>query len=225
MKIATICASILSLGLIAAMPVSEPLRDRIIADAQAMPPASLDFNRTTTMMKISPVGTTKVTTTENWNGKAWTLMSVNGKLPTAHEKHDAEKLATADPVPGYHSLAALLSASSYSAKDDQGRTVLRIPVLPPGSVRADGGDISSHLKAEVTLSARGGQPWAEQVRVTARETFKLNALITVNTFEQVSDYKLDANGKPRLTSQSADSLGSMFGFSGCEKRETTYAYH
>lgn len=225
MKIATLCRAVLALGLVAAAPVAEPLRDRIIADARTMSPAGLAFNRTTRMMKISPVGTTSTTMTENWNGKAWTLISVNGKLPTAHEKRDAEKLAAAVPVPGYYNIAALLGAASDSSNDDQGRTVLRIPILPRDSVRSDSGDISSHLKAEVTLSARGGQPWVERVRVTARERFKLNSLITVRSFEQVSDYTLDANGRPRLASQSADSVGSMFGFSGGEKRETTYAYH
>jgi hypothetical protein len=212
------------MGVAAAAPVHEPLRDRIIADAQGMSPASLVFSRTTRLTKISPVGNTSSIRTENWNGKVWALTSLNGKLPTLHQKRDAEKLAAAVPVPGYHGLAGMLSAAHVSSNDDQGRIVLRIPVLPPGSVSTDTGDISAHLKAEVTLSNRGGQPWVEHVRVTARETFKLNALITVKSFEQLSDYKLDANGRPRLASQSADSMGSMFGFSGGETSETTYAY-
>lgn len=224
MRAVLLCRIVLVLGVVAAAPVLEPLRDRIIVDAQGMTPASLVFSRTTRLTKMSPVGNTSTTTTENWDGKVWALTSLNGKPPTLHQKRDAEKLATAVPVPGYHGLAAMLSAAYDSSNDDRGRIVLRIPILPPGSVSTDTGDISKHLKAEVTLSNRGGQPWVEHVRITARETFKLNALITVKSFEQLSDYKLDANGRPRLASQSADSMGSMFGFSGGEKSETTYAY-
>ncbi|MFZ4110173.1 MAG: hypothetical protein ACOYKQ_06840, partial [Polymorphobacter sp.] len=108
--------------------------------------------------------------------------------------------------------------------DAEGRILLRIPVLPPGTVRTDSSDISSHLRAEALVSNRGGQPWVERVHVSQREAFKMNALIKVKTFDQISTYKLDAAGRPRLTRQSADSMGSMFGFSGGQSSETIYTY-
>ena len=52
----------------------------------------------------------------------------------------------------------------------------------------------------------------------------LNALIKVKTFDMVSNYKLDAGGRPRLASQTADSVGSVFGFTGGETSEVTFTY-
>jgi len=61
-------------------------------------------------------------------------------------------------------------------------------------------------------------------KVKARENFKLNLLIKVTNFEQISDYRLGPDGRPRLASQTADSKGSMFGFVVGETNEVVYAY-
>ena len=60
--------------------------------------------------------------------------------------------------------------------------------------------------------------------------FKLNLLIKVTNFEQISDYRLGPYGRPRLARQTADSKGSkgskgsIFGFGGGETNEVVYAY-
>lgn len=167
---------------------------------------------------------TNISMIERWDGKAWTLISHNGKPPTAAQKRDAEKIAAAVPVPGYHRLASLLETASSSRLDAEGRTVLQIPVLPADSIYGDSGDISEHLKAEALVNTRGAKPFVERLHVTARETFKLNALIKVKSFDMVSTYKLDAGGRPRLASQTADSMGSVFGIPGGESSQVTFTY-
>lgn len=200
------------------------LRDRLISDARALSPTALNFDRDTESVRTGGGTRTNVSRIERWDGKAWTLISQNGKAPTAAQRREAEKLAASAPVPGYHRLAGLLATATTSRVDAEGRTVMLIPVLPANSVRTDTSDISSHLKAEVLVSSRGGQPFVEQVHVTARETFKLNSLIKVKAFELTSNYKIDAGGHPRLASQSADSVGSVFGFIGGETSEVTFTY-
>lgn len=200
------------------------LRDRLISDARALSPTTLDFDRSTESVRTGGGSTTNISRVERWDGNAWTLISQNGKAPTAMQRREAEKLAASAPVPGYHRLAALLATATTSRVDAQGRTVLQVPVLPANSVRTDTSDISAHLKADVVVSSRDGRPFVEQVHVTARETFKLNSLIKVKTFDMVSNYKLDAGGRPRLASQTADSVGSVFGFTGGETSEVTFTY-
>lgn len=210
--------------LVGATPAPDPVRDRIIADSRVVNPSGLAFDRTTKSVRSGGGTVTNTHKVERWDGRKWTLLSLNGKKPTPNQRKEAQKIAASSPVPGYHRMAVLLSGASESSVDAQGRTVLKIPVLPTGSVRTDSGDISSHLKAEAIVSQRGGQPWIERVKVTAREPFRMNMLIKVLNFEQVSEYRLDASGKPRLASQTADSDGTMFGFPGGEKSEVTYAY-
>ena len=224
MNIASLRVLALMVTLGAAMPVSEPLRDRIIADARAVPPTSLVFDRTTNIERKGGGSSTKIVLVERWDGRNWSLISKNGKMPSVSERRVIETQAAATPVPGYHRLAGLLAAATEVSNDAEGRILLRIPVLPPGTVRTDSSDISSHLRAEALVSNRGGQPWVERVHVSQREAFKMNALIKVKTFDQISIYKLDAAGRPRLTRQSADSMGSMFGFSGGQSSETIYTY-
>lgn len=214
----------LALACGAAAPLPDPVRDSIVADAKSQPPTALAFERTTKSVRTGGGSTTSTVKVERWDGKRWALVQLNGRKPTAGQLHEARKLAAAAPVPGYHRLAALLGAATESVTDAQGRTVLKIPKLPRGSVMADAKDISSHLKAELTVSNRGGQPWIERVKVTQREPFMMNMLIRVLTFEQVSEYRLDSDGKPRLASQTADSMGSMFGFPGGETSQATYVY-
>jgi hypothetical protein len=210
--------------LMAAAPAVEPVRDRIIAQAQSINPATLAFERTTRQIRKGGGTSSNVTTLERWDGQRWTLVLINGKRPTPAEKREREAAATSAPVPGYHMLAAMLAGATEARVDAEGRTVLLIPVLPANTVRTDSSDISSHLRAEATLADTGGQIWVEKVRVTEREPFKLNMLIKVINFERIDDYRLGSDGRPQLASQSADSMGSMFGISGGETAEITYAY-
>lgn len=207
-----------------AMAPAEMLRDRLIADARATPPSSLVFERTTVMRRASPISKSTVTRVERWDGRAWTLESVDGRKPSSSEAREAQKLAAAAPMPGYHRLAAMLATAADTSIDAQGRTVLHIPRLPAGTITNGKDDLSEHMMADATIGDRNGQPWVQRFKVSARERFKMGPLITVTTFEQVSDYKLDSNGNPRIAAEMADSVGSMFGQTGGESRQITYAY-
>jgi hypothetical protein len=214
----------LAFTLLSAASSTDPLRDRLIADAQAVSPATLDFDRSTSLVRKGGGTLTNMSMVERWDGNGWTLVSRNGRTPTPTQKRDAEKLAAAVPVPGYHRIATMLATATEARQDAQGRTVLTIPVLPANSVRTDTGDISSHLKAEAFVATRGGKPFVESLHVTARETFKLNALIKVKSFDMVSTYAIDSNGRPRLAGQTANSVGSVFGIIGGESSQVTFTY-
>lgn len=202
----------------------EPLREALISDARTVDPAATAFERTTIAVRRGPGMKEKTVTVERWDGQRWSLISVNGATPTASHLKSFRKAATANPVPGYHRIASLLAAASEIRTDAEGRRVLTIPVLPAGSVRTDSADISNHLSGEAVIATTDGKPWVARLKFRARENFKLNLLIKVTNFEQVSDYRLGPDGKPRLASQSADSKGQMFGFVGGQTDEVVYAY-
>jgi hypothetical protein len=197
------------------------LRTQLVAAAAAVSPADLAFERVTRLERKGGGSKVKQTRIERWDGAHWTLVSINGAVPSSAER---AKAARDDTVPGYHQLARIMAAATEQWVDANGRTVLLVPELPKGSVVADGRDISEHLRGEAVLGARGGAPWVERLTVTARETFKLNLLIKVTNFEQVNDYRLDPNGHPRLVAQANGSVGTMFGISGGETSEVLFAY-
>jgi hypothetical protein len=224
----TIWMPLLAGLLVAAAPSGdlrlEPLREAIITDARAADPAGMAFERTTTAVRRGPGMNEKTVTVERWDGQRWTLISVNGKPPSATQLKSFRKATAANPVPGYHRLAALMAAASDISVDDEGRQVLKIPVLPAGSVRTDSADISGHLSGEAVIATTDGKPWVARLKVRARENFKLNLLIKVTNFEQTSDYRLGPDGKPRLASQMAASKGNLMGIAGGQTDEVVYAY-
>jgi len=204
--------------------IRDPVRDQIIASARAVSPEQLSFERTTRLERKGGGSLLRQVRTERWDGERWTLVSIDGKDPSAREQRALERRIGTEQVPGYYQLARIMAAAKDQRVDDNGRTVLIVPVLPAGSVLADGKDISSHLQGEAVLGNRNGRPWVQRLTVTQREPFKLNLLIKVTSFEQVNDYRISAEGAPRLVAQVNDSVGSMFGYSGGEKSEVLYAY-
>jgi hypothetical protein len=210
--------------LIAAAPVPQPLRDRLIAEAAATAPEQLAFDRTTGSVRTGGGTTTRINLVERWDGKKWTLLSIAGAKPTSTQRHDHERAAKVVPVPGYHRLATLLSAATTVETDSQGQAWWHIPRLPAGSVHTDSGDISDHLQADMRLGKRGDGYFVDQMHITAREGFKMNLLIKVTDFDQVLDYQPGSDGKPRLISQKSESKGTMFGFPGGEKALVTFVY-
>jgi|JI8StandDraft_2_1071088.scaffolds.fasta_scaffold40017_2 hypothetical protein len=205
-------------------PQTDTVRDVIVADARASVPAAIAFDRTTTTTKNSPLGRETNVTVDRWDGQKWVLVSVNGKPPGAGQLKNHRTVTTAQPVPGYHRLAIIFGAATIMGQDDQGRQVVKIPVLPAGSVRTDNADISRHLSGEAVITTTNGKPWVTELKLKARESFKLTSLIKVTEFNQNFDYRLGPDGRPRLAAQSALSKGQMFGFSGGETNQVTYTY-
>ena len=204
-------------------PADNALRDRVIAGARSQPATALNFERTTHVVEAGGGTRTETKRIDRWDGRGWTLLSINGKQPGPSDLRKQAKLVAREKVPGYHHIAELLSGATESHVDAQGRVMLSVPQLPPGTVTTNGTDISSHLKADCYIATRNGQPWVQQLRLSARESFQMG-WIKVLTFDQISDYKLDSAGNPRLASQSADSQGTLLGISGGQKSEITYAY-
>ena len=215
-----------ALLLMAAGPVAMPgvKLDAIIAEAADVRPENLAFDRASNAVRHGGGTTTTTTSVDRWNGRTWTLVSIGGK-PPSREQRQAHAIRTKGvPVPGYHRVAPLLVAATSSRVDAEGRTIWQIPVLPPGSVFTDSGDISSHLKAEARLARSGDRVWIDQIQIREREAFKMNMLIKVNGFAQTIDFVLGNDNKPRLVAQGSESSGTMFGFPGGEKALVTFTY-
>ena len=216
--------SLLSLLLISAAPAPDPLILRIADEAAAATPASLAFDRTARAMRSGGGTSTMTTITDRWDGRRWTLITTNGRPPTATERSEHRRQAGALPIPGYHALAAVVAAATGRRTDTDGRTFLVIAIMPPGSVHTDTDDISAHLQGEVRLAEHGKQVFVDQLKVTAREGFKIKMLIKVTGFQQTSEYAVTDTDPPRLTSQVSTSTGTMFGFPGGETATTTFVY-
>ena len=72
---------VLALFASGANAVTDPLRDRLITDARALVPATMSFDHATSVTKTSGASSETDRRVDHRSGKAWTLVSVNGKPP------------------------------------------------------------------------------------------------------------------------------------------------
>lgn len=208
------------LALLCTAAAPTAVRDRVVAEARGMSPAALAFERTITVTQSDGTEQAKQTRVDRWDGKAWTLLSLDGKPPSAGDAAKYRKAAAATPVPGYHRLTMLAGAAATT--DAQGRTVLRLAKLPQGSVFTSGKDVTEHFTAEAVV-ATGDRPHVQQVRLTARAPFRMMLVAKIDSFVTVADYRLDG-ATPRLVRQVADIRGSMMGKGGNQHVETIFTY-
>ena len=213
--------SLLALLAIAAAPADTSLRDRIVAEAAAQAPATLAFDRAAVASRSGGGETASQARVDRWDGKAWRVVSVDGKPPSASDAADAAKALAAVPVPGYYRLATLI-AKAMPATDAKSRTVLRADA-PPGSVFTSGKDVSENFTAEAVIGG-GAKPFVEQLRLTTRAPFRLMMVAKIERMTAVSDYARDTTGRPRLLRQVTDIDGSMFGSAGKQHNEATFTY-
>jgi len=220
MTLAKIALLIPAALLCAAATPAEQVRDRVLAEMRSLPPATLAYDRTITLTQTD--GTERATQLriDRWDGKAWTLVSIDGKPPSASDLAKYRKAASAANVPGYYRLTMLTGATATT--DAQGRTVLRLAKLPPGSVMTSGKDVTEHFTGEATVAA-GPRPYVQQLRLTAREPFRMMLVARVDSFTTVTDYRLEGN-TPRLVRQVAEIQGSMMGKDGTQRVETIFTY-
>lgn len=201
---------------------TEQIRDRVVAEARALSPAALSFDRTMTVTQADSKEKASQTRVDRWDGKVWTLLSLDGKPPSADDRAKHAKAAAAGFVPGYYRLAGMLAVASASL-DARGQTVLRMASLPPKSVITSGKDVTENFTGEAVV-AGGTRPFVQQLRLTARAPFRMMLVAKIESFVTVSDYARGPDGTPRLVRSVADIRGSMMGKDGTQRVETIFTY-
>ncbi len=207
---------------VAAAPAPDPLLQKIVAGARAVPPATQPFERTVrTISQEKDAAAVTRTRTDRWDGKALTPLTIDGKPPTPQEAAEISKASAGRPVPGYHRIADFLKGGAVRVADAQGRTVYRIVGLPKGSVNV-GKDISGELVGEAIVDARGTQPYVSQLRVFLPKPLSFFMVAKLDSFEQVNDYRLGSDGRPVQVRSVQSMAGAQFGKAGTTRSEATY---
>lgn len=202
----------------AAAAAPDPLRDRLIADARALAPPTMSFERSTTAQATSQSESESERRVDRWSGKAWTLVSLNGKPPGPDDTAKYAKQAKNGIVPGYYRLANFLAAATGRSTDARGRIVYHVAAMPKGSVNV-GSDVSDKMAADISVEAGDGAPYVAQLHVFSREAFRVMLVAKVDSFDAVSEYARGSDGKPVLVRSVNVVTGSQFGKAGTQRTE------
>lgn len=208
--------------LLAAAPAPDALRDRLIAEARTMTPPTMAFDRATSAVQTTKSGESdSQRRADRWTGSGWTLLSVNGKPPSADDASKYAKQTKGAVVPGYYRIGLYLAGASTRSTDAQGRTVYHIASLPSGSINV-GGDVSDKMAADITVES-GPAPYASRLHVYAKAPFRIMLVAKIDSLDTVSDYVRGADGKPVLVRSVNTIVGSQFGKDGTQRSEATYS--
>lgn len=218
-----------AVALIALPAHADPLLDRIVAEARTVGPDDFAWTRTTKAEQRSGDKVETATRVERFDpsrpaGQRWTLVSVDGKPPSAEDAKDYAK-ATADAmVPNYGRVAGYFGAGAQKVTGSGGRLLFRATKLPKRAFMMNKSDLSAHARAEATV-AEGAKPFVERLDIVTTKPFRMMLVAKVEQLAATSRYKLMPDGRPVLVEQISDMRGSMMGKSGSMRTVITYSDH
>jgi hypothetical protein len=218
-----------SLGLALAQ-TPDALKERIVAHARTVGPEDYSFTRTARVEQTEGEKKETRTTVEKYDPRQpadqrWTLVSIDGRAPTADELKSHRKETPKRRVASYGRVANYFGAPATTAAGPNGRTVFRFAQLPKESVIVNNNDLSSSSTAEATVDTTGTVPFVEQVRFTLVKPARLMMVAKIERFESTTRYRIIADGKPVPIEQVSDITGSMMGKAGRIRTVLTYSDH
>lgn len=190
--------------LIAAPAHADAALEQLRAEARATAPAP--FERT---LRIEPANGPAVVRVDRFDpraapGRQWTLLSIDGRAPTAEDVRRHQRETSRQPVPGFHRLNELLAGPPTAIERQGERTIYRWQSLKAGAVpTGQGPDLSERLSAEAVVSGPAARPRLEQVRIRAAQPFAIMGVARMNRFEAVSLYALEGD-RHRLARQTTE---------------------
>lgn len=211
-----------ALVLTAAAPAPDPLLEQVLAGARAVPVASTSFQRTQRSISTEGSGAPETRTrVDRWDGKQLTLVSIDGKPPTAKETEEYRKASAGRPVPGYYRIAGFLGQGARRVPDARGRVIYRVDKLPKGSINI-GRDISGDLAAEATVDTSGAKPFVSRLRIILPKPLSFFMVAKLDSFEAESEYRLGPDGRPVLVHQKQAISGAQMGTTSSSTTESHY---
>ena len=155
-------------------------------------------------------------------GARWTLITAEGRAPTAKEVSGFAKRANAVPVPSYSEIAKWFGAPATRIATSKDSVTYRFAALPLGTIKMPGQDISAQTSAEAVVNVAGPAPFVERVRITASKPFRIMLVAKIERFSATATYQMLPGGRPAIVANSSDLSGSMMGKSGTFKTRTRF---
>lgn len=207
---------------------ADALLDRLLTESRAVGPNDFAWTRTTRSEQRSGDEVEVHSFVERWDpsrpaAQRWTLVSQDGRAPTADDLKQYAKSRPNAEVPYYGQLPTYLGGKVQRA-DAAGRQVYRGTGLPKGAMKIGKNDLSASATVEAQV-ASGPKPFVEKVQTVSNKPFRMMFVVKVNQVETVNRYKLMPDGRPVPAEQVTEMRGSMLGKDGIMRTVITYSDH
>lgn len=207
---------------------ADALIDRIRAEAARAAPEDFSWTRTSRSEQKSTSEREAASVVDRWDpsqppARRWTLVSVQGRPPTADEIKKAEKSPARAVVPSYGRVVRYLSGNLQRMPDAGGKTIYRFSKLAPGSVKIGGADLSDSLTGELTIDTSGPVPYISQVTGVSTKAVRMMLVARINRLELTLRYRMMANGRVAPLESINLMTGSMMGQSGTQQTVASFS--
>lgn len=191
---------------LAAAPAPDALLGRILSDARQVDATSFAWERTIDAT-ISGKHQVRVDRYDPRAPQPWTLLSVDGKPPSAGDLKTYTQLTRQSRPPNYGRVGEVLSAGARRIAPDR----YQVDPLPASALDGRMAMFASRLTYEARVTGPADKPYVSEVRVYAAEPFRAKLVAKVEAFEAVSRYSPGPDGRPRIREQVVRVRGSAFG--------------
>jgi len=198
-------------ALVVAAPAAaqDALLQRLIADSARVPATGFAFERTVSALNDGQ----KIVAVHRYDPAAparWTLVSVNGKPPTAKEAESFAKDAASGPTPSYHRVGRILASG---AKRVPGTDCYRVTKLPADLFTGVVRNYVDKLYMDACVGGTPDNPLVTETRVRTVAPFRVALVGKIDLFEGMTRYVPGPDGRPRLREQTQNIRGSALGSS------------
>jgi hypothetical protein len=219
-----IAASLAALCLSAGAAHADALQDQLVAAAKGTNASAYSFRRA---MTIQQTGQPRKMLVEQYDPRRpaadqWSLVSVDGRAPTAKESADAHKMKRG-PVPSYGELAKWIGAPASRTSPAPGYVLYRFPRLPAGTLKIGSHDASADTQGEVLVNIKEKIPLVERVRLKSTKGFRMMLVASIDSILVDQRYHMLPDGHAVPSQAISDMSGSMLGKAGRMQAEASYS--
>jgi hypothetical protein len=205
-----------------AAPSTDPVLQKLVASARALPPATISFERNSKTIAREASGAAETSTrVDRWDGRTMQRISTDGRPATGEEIAQQAKASKGRPVPGYHRIGDFLSGGARRISEKPGQIVYRIDKLPKGSIDMNG-DKSDKFAADLAVDTSGVAPVATRLHIFLPKPFSIMFVAKVDKFDTVNDYGIGRDGRPVLVRSVQQMAGAQFGKAGEQRTESVF---
>lgn len=221
-------AAIACLSALSFPAAADALSDRLRADAAKVSPEDFAWTRTTRAEQRSGDGVESHVLVERWDpaqppARRWTLVSYDGRPPTADELKQAAKGYATATVPNYGRVARYLGGTLQRLPDANGKAMYRISGLAKGTLMVGGNDVSEDATGELTVETAGAAPYVSQVHFVSTKPVRMMFVAKLDRLEGTVRYRQLADGRLVPAEVINGMTGSMLGQAGSRRNVATFS--
>jgi hypothetical protein len=212
------------LVVLAPAPVqADALQQQVLAVARSVGPNDFAFTETTRAERTGKPANASVTRHDPRTPAKWTLLSTDGKPPTAKQSASSARFRAKAKVATYARIAEWFGAPAPRVAATPTHVTYRFVAMPKGALMMGPYDASTNTAVEAVVNAAGRVPYVERARFTSKAAFRMMMVVKVESFIVTATYRLLPDGRPVNDSVMTEFAGSFMGSAQTLRTRTSYS--